>query len=73
MKAEEARQIAVAARTGKIEEIYKGIELAAKRGDYFTHVYFLIHRNDKSQLEADGFKIADVSERNETCINISWE
>lgn len=73
MKANEARQIAKDAQTGKLPEIYEGIKRAAEMGDYMTHVYFFIHPKDKKTLEDDGYKITDVSDRNETCINISWK
>ena len=73
MKAEEARKIAAAANTGNLIEIKKAIKTFAKKGDLYTHVYFIVTPEQKQQLEREGYKVDDVSERNETCIRISWE
>lgn len=72
MKANEARRIAEAANTGKLQEVYDAIKKAAECGDLRTHVYFLLDQRDRSALLKDGYYVFDVSERNETCFCISW-
>lgn len=72
MKATEARMVAEAANTANLEEVYQQIELWAKKGDFAFHIYYTLTKEQKAQLEGDGYVVTDVSERMETCINISW-
>lgn len=72
MKAQEARQLAEAAQTGKLPEIYDAIKSAAEKGDYRTHVYFIVDPKDKVTLEGDGFKVTSMDDPREICYEISW-
>lgn len=73
MKAIEARSIAEAARTANLAEVYESIKRFAELGDSFTHIYYNLSKEQKAELEENGYVVTDVSERNEICINISWE
>lgn len=72
MKAQEARKLAEVAQTGKLPEIYEAIKSAASRGDYRTHVYFIVDKKDIATLEKDGFKVTNLNDPRETCYEISW-
>ncbi len=73
MKAAEAREIAKAANTADMTEIYKAIKTFADKGDLFTHIYTPLTTLQYAELRANGYKVEDVSSRNETCISISWK
>lgn len=72
MKATEARRVAEAANTANLEEVYQQIEDWSKKGDFYFHIYYTLTKEQKAELEENGYVITDVSDRNETCINISW-
>lgn len=72
MKAEEARDLAAAAMTGKLDEIYAAIKSAAEKGDYRTHVYFTIDPKDQKTLRDDGFKVTNCEDPREVCWEINW-
>lgn len=72
MKANEARALAAAAQTGKLEEIYGYIRSAAEKGEYRCHTYFVIDPKDRSTLEANGFKVTNLEDPREICFEISW-
>lgn len=73
MKAVEAKIMADTANTGTLEEVYKVINEAAKKGEYITHLYFRLLPKQINELRENGFDVTDVTDRNETCICISWE
>lgn len=72
MKANEARALAEAAQTGKLDEIYGIIKSAAEKGDYKANTYFVIDPKDRAKLEADGFKVTNLEDPREICFEISW-
>jgi hypothetical protein len=71
MRANEARKNAVAASTGNMKEIYHAIKVASKKGDMeiFRDQLF---GEQIQQLQKDGYKVEDVSERNDSSYRISW-
>lgn len=73
MTAQQARDVAKAAMSADLSQVYKDISDIAAKGDFDMHIYRTLTANQKSELETHGFKVSDVSERNETVINISWK
>lgn len=70
--ANQARDLAKAANTADLTKVYQAIETYAKKGDYRMHIYYALTTEQKSELTDNGFKVTDLTERNETCIEISW-
>lgn len=73
MKATEAKKLSDEANSGDLEEVYREIQEAAKKGDYAIHIYFYPTPQQKAELEGNGYKVTDSSGPNETCININWK
>jgi hypothetical protein len=72
MNAKEARKLAEAAQTGKLDEIYAAISKAAKEGEYVTHVYFSVDPKDQDTLKNDGYIIEVLQDPESIIFEISW-
>jgi hypothetical protein len=73
MNASEAVKISNKSNNIHLGEVYEAIDTYANQGDYFMHVYRLLMPEQIKDLEEKGYRVEDVSRKDETVYRISWE
>jgi len=72
MKAEEARKLSEKNQPVELDEVYECIQKACEEGKYLIHFYEVLTHAQIEELRKQGYKVKDISERNETIIRIDW-